>query len=166
MRRIALLALVSLLPACGPDSGSDMAFGFGNAGVHTPLTDGYTMQRVMGEQDTVPPLVTESGDVWPSNLTARPTNAMERPLTDIPQTNDPYVQSAPSTPRMPTPAPLSPATTGRPVVVPGAVPGVTTGGTSGYQTYQVPGGGAGIIVPGNSGNTVIGPDGRVTTVPR
>ena len=45
-------------------------------------------------------------------------------------------------------------------------PGVSTGGTSGYQTLTTPGGGSGIIVPnGNGTSTIIHSDGRIETVP-
>ena len=42
--------------------------------------------------------------------------------------------------------------------------GVTTGGTSQYQTLHTPGGGSGIAVPdGNSTSSVIGAGGRIGT---
>jgi hypothetical protein len=45
-------------------------------------------------------------------------------------------------------------------------PGVTTGGTSGYQTLTTPGGGTAIVVPnGNGTSTIIHSDGRIETVP-
>jgi len=46
-------------------------------------------------------------------------------------------------------------------------PGVTTGGTSGYQTLTTPGGGgSSIIVPnGNGTSPIIHPDGKIETVP-
>ncbi|HET7880764.1 MAG TPA: hypothetical protein VFL55_07740 [Acetobacteraceae bacterium] len=46
-------------------------------------------------------------------------------------------------------------------------PGVSTGGTSGYQTLTNPGGGgSSIIVPnGNGTSTIIHPDGKIETVP-
>ncbi len=201
MRRIALLSLISLLPACASNDGRptpDMAFGFGSTTVHTPEVDGYTMQRVTGQPDNVPPLSVERGNVWPRNLLARTSDQpmpspqehdTQPPAQPAPSRGsstppprgsaaDPYLlhppsgsitvpaTAAPTAPVVTTPPPPSQA--GRPVVVPGAVPGVTTGGTDHYRTYQTPGtGGSGIIVPG-SGNldTVIGPDGRVTTVPR
>jgi hypothetical protein len=44
--------------------------------------------------------------------------------------------------------------------------GVTTGGTTKYQTIVTPGGGQSIVVPnGNGTSTVIGPTGNVTTIP-
>ena len=54
---------------------------------------------------------------------------------------------------------------GRVVTTPGG-PGVTTGGTSGYQTITLPGGGSAIVVPnGNGTSTVIKPDGTMETIP-
>lgn len=45
-------------------------------------------------------------------------------------------------------------------------PGVTSGGTSGYQTLTTPGGGNAIVVPnGNGTSTIIYSDGRIETVP-
>ncbi|MEA2739482.1 MAG: hypothetical protein QOH05_2789 [Acetobacteraceae bacterium] len=44
--------------------------------------------------------------------------------------------------------------------------GVTTGGTSHYQTLTMPGGGSGIAVPGSNGmSSVIGSGGRIGTSP-
>jgi hypothetical protein len=45
-------------------------------------------------------------------------------------------------------------------------PGVTTGGTQGYQTMTTPGGGSAIVVPnGNGTSTVIKSDGSIETIP-
>jgi len=45
-------------------------------------------------------------------------------------------------------------------------PGVTTGGTTGYQTLTTPGGGSAIVVPnGNGTSTIIHSDGSIETVP-
>jgi len=45
-------------------------------------------------------------------------------------------------------------------------PGVTTGGTSGYQTMTTPGGGTAIVVPnGNGTSTIIKSDGTIQTIP-
>ena len=47
-----------------------------------------------------------------------------------------------------------------------AAPGVTTGGTQGYQTMTMPGGGTAIVVPnGNGTSTVIKSDGSIETIP-
>ncbi|HVC60016.1 MAG TPA: hypothetical protein VND19_06595 [Acetobacteraceae bacterium] len=45
-------------------------------------------------------------------------------------------------------------------------PGVTTGGTQGYQTMTMPGGGSAIVVPnGNGTSTIIKSDGSIQTIP-
>jgi hypothetical protein len=45
-------------------------------------------------------------------------------------------------------------------------PGVTTGGTQGYQTMTMPGGGSAIVVPnGNGTSTVINSNGSIQTIP-
>jgi len=75
--------------------------------------------------------------------------------------------------RLPTPAPpqatnpTPPARNPAGQVVPTQQgPGVTTGGTSGYQTLTTPGGGSAISVPnGNGTSTIIHSDGRIETVP-
>jgi hypothetical protein len=45
-------------------------------------------------------------------------------------------------------------------------PGVTTGGTQGYRTMTMPGGGSAIVVPnGNGTSTIIKSDGSIETIP-
>lgn len=80
------------------------------------------------------------------------------PLAPIPAPRGPSV----STPVTPPPAAPQP---GQIVTTPSG-PGVTSGGTSGYQTLTVPGGGSAIVVPnGNGTSTVIYPNGKIETVP-
>jgi hypothetical protein len=68
-------------------------------------------------------------------------------------------------PSSPPPAPPAPNPSGQVVHTPSG-PGVTTGGTSGYQTLTTPGGGNAIVVPnGNGTSTIIYSDGRIETVP-
>lgn len=75
----------------------------------------------------------------------------------------------------PLPAPVAPRPTdttppgrspvGRVVPTPQG-PGVTSGGTTSYQTITTPGGGSAIVVPnGNGTSTIIHSDGRIETVP-
>jgi hypothetical protein len=82
----------------------------------------------------------------------------------------------PRTPPTPTPTPGSPATASAPaqpsngpagqVLQLPAGPGNITGGSSGYQTMTLPGGGSAIVVPnGNGTSTVIKSDGTIETVP-
>jgi hypothetical protein len=63
------------------------------------------------------------------------------------------------------PSPPSPPASGRVVQTPHGS-GVTTGGTQGYQTMTMPGGGSAIVVPnGNGTSTVIKSDGSIETIP-
>lgn len=79
----------------------------------------------------------------------------------------------PGLPNLPAPSPPGPISTTPPARNPaGQVtptqqgPGITTGGTSGYQTLTTPGGGSAIVVPnGNGTSTIIHSDGRIETVP-
>jgi hypothetical protein len=72
---------------------------------------------------------------------------------------------APSPPRPTNTTPPAPNPGGQIVQTPQG-PGVTTGGTTGYQTLTTPGGGTAIVVPnGNGTNTIIHSDGRIETVP-
>lgn len=81
--------------------------------------------------------------------------------------------SQPGLAPLPAPSPPAPVNTTPPARNPaGQVyttpqgPGVTGGGTSGYQTLTLPGGGSAIVVPnGNGTSTIIHPDGRIETVP-
>ena len=79
----------------------------------------------------------------------------------------------PGLPPLPAPASPPPINTAPPAPNPGGKivqtpqgPGVSTGGTSGYQTLTTPGGGTAIVVPnGNGTSTIIHSDGRIETVP-
>ena len=74
---------------------------------------------------------------------------------------------------LPAPKPPAPTNTTPPAQNPaGQVyqtqhgPGVTSGGSSGYQTLTTPGGGSAIVVPnGNGTSTIIHSDGTIETVP-
>jgi hypothetical protein len=84
-----------------------------------------------------------------------PGNVPSRPLRIAP----------PTARTSPQPAAPSGGQAGQVVQAPSGT-GVTTGGTSGYQTMTQPGGGQSIIVPnGNGTSTVIHSDGRVETIP-
>ncbi|HEY1934040.1 MAG TPA: hypothetical protein VGG99_18675 [Acetobacteraceae bacterium] len=62
-------------------------------------------------------------------------------------------------------APPSNGPAGRVVNTPSGT-GVISGGTSGYQTMALPGGGSAIVVPnGNGTSTIIKPDGTMETIP-
>jgi len=87
-----------------------------------------------------------------------------------PGSNLPRLPPLPNTqPASPPGAPAAPPPaqnpTGQVVQTPSG-PGVTTGGTQGYQTMTLPGGGTAIVVPnGNGTSTVIRSDGSIQTIP-
>jgi hypothetical protein len=102
---------------------------------------------------------------------APPQNQPPRPITRGSST--PPGSSEPGLTPLPQPAPPRPTDTTPPARNPaGQVystpqgPGVSTGGTSSYQTITTPGGGSAIVVPnGNGTSTIIHSDGRIETVP-
>jgi hypothetical protein len=78
------------------------------------------------------------------------------PLPNIPPRSPPSARAAP---------PPARPSYGQAVQTPSGT-GVTTGGTSGYQTMTLPGGGTAIVVPnGNGTSTVIKSDGSIETIP-
>lgn len=86
----------------------------------------------------------------------------------------PAPSNQPGLPKLPPlPSPSAPMATAPPAPNPsGQVyqtqkgPGVTSGGTSGYQTLTTPGGGSAIVIPnGNGTSTIIHSDGAIETVP-
>ncbi len=182
MRRLALPAFLALLAGCsGNNPPVDLPFGLSNTTANRPNVDGYTMRRVMGEPDDVPPLQVEPGNVWPA-AEVEPRRSVFEPEPEPQQpprarrgsSTPPVADVPPEDPnlRVPAqpgarPAPPPRPQVGQPVVIPGQPGGVTTGGTGAYQTFQTPGGGSGVAVPG-PGNTmtIIGSDGQVRTVPR
>jgi hypothetical protein len=86
-----------------------------------------------------------------------PPGSNQPPLAPLPAPQAPQATKPLSPPASPQP--------GQVVTTPSG-PGVTTGGTSGYQTMTVPGGGSAIVVPnGNGTSTVIYPNGKIETVP-
>jgi hypothetical protein len=91
-----------------------------------------------------------------------PRGSSTPPVSNLPGLGAPQV----ATPQRPTTTtPPAPNPSGQ-VLPTQPGPGVTTGGTSGYQTLTTPGGGSAIVVPnGNGTSTVIHSDGRIETVP-
>ena len=112
----------------------------------SPMTRGAT-----GEQPPSPPPSRARGSSTPpSNLQAHP------PLTMPPPSPAPSGTAA-------SPPPAGPG--GRVVQTPSG-PGVTTGGSQGYQTMTMPNGGSAIVIPnGNGTSTVIRSDGTIDTIP-
>jgi len=100
----------------------------------------------------------------PSPPAQIPRGSSTPPGSALPQVAPPL--GAPAAPQATAPAaPLTPPRPGQVVPTPSG-PGVTSGGTSGYQTMTVPGGGSAIVVPnGNGTSTIIYPNGKIETVP-
>ena len=114
------------------------------------------------------------------DLGASPRQAAPPATPPSPPPQRPRGSSTPpptGAPALNTPPPTAPTTAARPAAPIGreprgqvapttAGPGVTTGGTSGYQTMALPGGGSAIVVPnGNGTSTLIKPDGTIETIP-
>jgi hypothetical protein len=88
-----------------------------------------------------------------------PPGSTQPGLAPLPKVSPASPSSAPAA-KSPGPNP-----SGRVVQTPSG-PGVTSGGTNGYQTMTTPGGGNAIVVPnGNGTSTIIYSDGRIETVP-
>ncbi|HEY3849063.1 MAG TPA: hypothetical protein VGL95_18320 [Acetobacteraceae bacterium] len=105
----------------------------------------------------------ESGQAEPSpppqvsHGSSTPPGSNQPGLAPLPR------QHAVAPPRVPSVPP--PPASGQVVQTPSG-PGVTTGGTQGYQTMTMPGGGSAIVVPnGNGTSTVIKSDGSIETIP-
>ncbi|MGE0226778.1 MAG: hypothetical protein AB7F35_20515 [Acetobacteraceae bacterium] len=184
MRRIALLSLAMALGGCVSDTWLNVPF-TGGTNPHAPTWDSENMRRVKGDSYAAEPLVPEPGNIWPGNLPEMPSLLdLERntplgipsapapsrgssapPGSNQPPLNAPRIPPPSANPPTPLAQPPARDPAGRPVQTPSGQ-GVTSGGTPGYQTMPVPGGGSAIIVPnGNGTSTVIYPDGRIETVP-
>lgn len=167
MRRLALLALVLLLPGC---TGFDTFVGhtFGPSNPNRPPPDSETSQRVMGTAVAVKPLEPEPGNVWPS--TPAPEQSLLNLMPENQQVTVPSQGVVLGTKPLPA-LPPAPATPQRNVPSTGygtsAGPAPVTGSRPGYDTVAPPASpGNAIVVPnGNGTSTVIYPDGRVETVP-
>ena len=187
MRRCALTSLATLL--AGLLSGctgtgvfldhTTQRFG---AVPNTPAGSSETFLRIRGQNVTLPPLVPEQGNVWPTDIKPDPSlQDMEKQQSeDIRRGNgtpagaaNPSVSRANNADRglpppvvpPPPPSGLSSPTVNTPN---GPSVDVTGRGTGrGYRQLQSPTpGGSGILVPnGNGTSTLIGPDGSVQTVP-
>ena len=171
MRRLALLGLVLLLPGCtglGDFLGDTFTY---DTNPNAPVGDSENMRRARGVDSAVEPLLTEPGDIWPGPVAAMPTlQDLEKNGFQPTPNGQPYAPDhREPTPSMPAPPsvtnePPAPSRPGRVVNTPSG-PGVTSGGTSGYQTLTTPQGQAVIVPNGNGTSTVIHSDGRVETIP-
>ncbi len=192
MRRCALPSLLTLL--AGLLSGctgtgvfldhTTQQFG---AIPNAPAGSSETFLRIRGQEVTVPPLLPEQGNVWPTDVKPDATlqDLEKQQAEDIrrgtgapaaggaPPGANPAVNRANNADRgLPPPVvpPPPPAGVGSPTVNTPNGPSVdVTGRGTGrnYRQLQSPTpGGSGILVPnGNGTSTLIGPDGSVQTVP-
>ncbi len=194
MRRIALLLIPALLAGCATHVGSP-ADGVGgflgrtlsfNANGNRPVADSPNARRAMGVAETAEALEAEPGNVWPGPLPpARTMSDMQRDIGSLPPIDaaPPRASSAPvPTVTLPpasvppasvaAPRPISPpasattpaASTGRVLQTPSG-PAVTNIGGNGVETYTLPTGRTGIVMPNANGTlTLIGPDGTTQTI--
>ena len=130
----------------------------GTLGTQPPLPALGTPARENGAGPGSPP----AGNP-PSPPPQRPRGSSMPPPTSQPALNTPP-PTAPTTAARPA-APVSRELRGQVAPTTGGA-GVVTGGTSGYQTMALPGGGSAIVVPnGNGTSTLIKPDGTIETIP-
>jgi hypothetical protein len=174
MRRFATLSLTLMLAGCGYQTWSSPPFSTGNL-PYAPTGDSENLMRAKGVDVDVPALTPQAGDVWPGPLPPTPTlqdleqqGNLTHGSSTPPGSNQPTLEPLPQQqaikPFRPPQLPPPPAT-GQVVQTPGG-PGVTSGGTSGYQTLTMPGGGTAIVVPnGNGTSTIIKSDGTIQTIP-
>jgi hypothetical protein len=173
--RIVAVAALTALAACG---GSPAL---------VPV-ESLTISRVMGQDVEVPPLLPQSGSLWPTEDTPRGTIGnpdaglrQNQPMTNEQMDTPPRVRRGSSTPPYlppitdaapglrpiaPSPAPVYPAPSradGRVIPTPQGS-AVTTGGGPGYSTYTTPEGASGIAIP-QGGTTTLLQDGTVRQVP-
>ena len=192
MRRCALPSLATLLAGLlSGCTGTGVFFDhttqrFG-AVPNAPAGNSETFLRIRGQSVTIPPLLPEQGNVWPTDLKPDPTlqDLEKQQAEDIRRGSanqpggTPAAGSNPSVnrannadrglppPQIPPPPPggIASPTVNTPN---GPSVDVTGRGTGrNYRQLQSPTpGGSGILVPnGNGTSTLIGPDGSVQTVP-
>lgn len=116
--------------------------------VGSPVNRGAAPPPQEESPPTVPPVPSQGSSVPPSP---------EPKMTPLPQQVPIKPGTAPKLPAVPRPGQVVPTPSG---------PGVTSGGTKGYQTITLPGGGSAIVVPnGNGTSTIIKADGSIETIP-
>ena len=185
-----LLLASALLSGCGYVG--DPTDGFGGfvgdvfalrSNPNQPLLDSPIARRVMGAEVAVIPLEAEPGNVWPGPVPPAKTIAdLQReqgqaaPIDAIsprgsapaaPARANPPAAFAPIAPPSPAPVAVQPAIAprGRVLQTPGG-PATTTIGGNGVETFIMPSGRTGIVMPNANGSlTLIGPDGTTQTVP-
>jgi hypothetical protein len=163
MRRIALLGLTILLPGCqfagNPLDGFTGFIGDThtfNENPNAPVAQSETEKRVRGEDVAIAPLLPEPGEVWPGPPPPIPTLQDVQKLNSNEMLPPPNIPAAPPPSVFPQNAPLS---TPQGAIVP-------YNGGNNIQTFQGQGG-VGLIVPNANGtNTIISPNGTVSTAPK
>lgn len=188
-----LLLGASLLSGCAyVGSPVDGLGGFGRdvfslrSNPNQPVIDSPNARRVMGMADEVEPLETEPGNVWPGPLPpAKTISDLQReqsgapPIDAMPTPRPPGTRGSsvspaalPATALAPpaaNPVPNQPATGATPrgrVLQTSAGPATTVIGSNGVETYTLPNGRSGIVMPNANGSlTLIGPDGTTQTIP-
>ena len=188
MRRLALLGFVLFVPGCtGVGEYLNNTFTYG-VNPNAPIGNAENMQRARGQDSSVEPLLPEPGNIWPGPVQPTPTlQDLEKIGFQSPPNGQPFAPDhreprprGSSTPPGNVEPGLAPPPTSTPPAISTAPPerspsgrivnapsgqGVTSGGTSGYQTLTTPQGPAVVVPNGNGTSTVIHSDGRVETIP-
>ena len=185
MRRLMLPLLLAIpLSGCATHVGNpaDGLGGFlGNAfswrgNSNRPAIDSPNARRVMGATEEAEPLLPEAGNVWPGPLPpARTMSDLQRDMsTPLPPIDAPRGAGAGAAPA---PGPAGARPTPPPAAIPAPVPGgrvlqtpqgpaSTVIGGNGVETFTLPNGRSGIVMPNANGTlTLIGPDGTSQTIP-
>ncbi len=189
MRRIVpILFSTALLAGCGTVIGTPTD-GLGDflgtilsprANPNRPVIESPNARRVMGAEVEADPLETESGNIWPGPLPpARTMSDLQREFggtlppidaaspratpTSGPASGPP---AAPVGIRPPAAQPaIQPIPGGRVLQTPAGA-ATTIIGSNGVETFTLPGGRTGIVMPNANGTlTLIGPDGTTQTIP-
>ena len=189
MRRIApVLLSTALLAGCATHIGNPSA-GMGgflgdvlrlSGNPNRPAADSPNARRVMGAEIVADPLESEPGNIWPGPLPpVRTMSDMQRemggtlPPIDAPSPRGSSSSPAPAaTPAsLPSARPIAPQPavqsmpSSRVLQTPGGL-ATTSIGSNGVETFTLPGGRTGIVMPNANGTlTLIGPDGTTQTIP-
>lgn len=146
-----------------------------------PTIDSPNARRVTGTGEEVEPLQTEPGNVWPGPLPPpRTMSDMQREMGNpLPPIDAPMPRGSGFPPPAASPAALSAPRATAPTLPPAAQPSpasrvlqtpqgpaTTVMGGNGVETFTLPGGRTGIVMPNANGTlTLIGPDGTTQTIP-
>ncbi len=198
MRPYAMLGLLLTLTACSVvDDGvgsiignpADGLFDFigdtvsFKANPNRPEPESDTIRRAMGQDVQGEPLVSETGNIWPTMPRQEPTllDLQRAPTVSPMAPPKPVGSSAPAAPAAVAPAtavPVTLAPQAAPVAAPRIAPAaatavptpsgnaILTAGQNGILTYTLPSGASGRAIDnGNGTMTLIGTDGQVMSVP-